>query len=90
MSTPEPTTTSRAGAAQDRPSHADHVRGAVPAIVIFAGELLGMNFLMALILGPHRVRILFPDDRRVLVVVVVLAIGWAILCRSCTTRAATS
>ena len=53
---------------------------AVPAIVIFATGLLGMNFLMALILGAIiGARILFPTDRRVLVGVIVAAIVWAIL-----------
>jgi branched-chain amino acid transport system permease protein len=53
---------------------------AVPAIVIFATALLGMNFLMALILGGFlAARLLFPDDKRVTVAVIVLAIGWAIL-----------
>jgi branched-chain amino acid transport system permease protein len=81
MSTPEPTTTSRAGL-QPKTDRRTLITFAiaVPAIVIFATSLLGMNFLMALILGAIiGLRILFPDDRRVLVVVIVLAIGWAIL-----------
>jgi branched-chain amino acid transport system permease protein len=53
---------------------------AVPVIVIFATALLGMNFLMALILGGFvAARLLFPDDRRVLVAVVVGAIIWAVI-----------
>lgn len=53
---------------------------AVPIIVIFATSLLGMNLLMALILGAFlAARLLFPQDRRVTVAVIVLAIGWAVL-----------
>jgi branched-chain amino acid transport system permease protein len=81
MSTPEPTTTSRAGL-QPKTDRRTLITFAiaVPLIIIFATSLLGMNFLMALILGAIiGARVLFPDDRRVLVVVIVLAIGWAIL-----------
>jgi branched-chain amino acid transport system permease protein len=81
MSTPEPTTTSRAGL-QPKTDRRTLITFAiaVPVIIIFATSLLGMNFLMALILGAIiGARLLFPDDRRVLVVVIVLAIGWAIL-----------
>jgi branched-chain amino acid transport system permease protein len=81
MSTPEPTTTSRAGL-QPKTDRRTLITFAiaVPVIIIFATSLLGMNFLMALILGAIiGARVLFPDDRRVLVVVIVLAIGWAIL-----------
>jgi branched-chain amino acid transport system permease protein len=53
---------------------------AVPVIVIFATSLLGMNFLMALILGGFlAARLLFPDDRRVTIAVVVGAVIWAII-----------
>jgi branched-chain amino acid transport system permease protein len=53
---------------------------AVPVIVLFATVLLGMNFLMALILGGFlAVRLLFPDDRRVLWAVVVGALIWAVI-----------
>jgi branched-chain amino acid transport system permease protein len=53
---------------------------AVPAIVIFASSLLGMNFLMALILGGFlAARLLFPQDRRVTIAVVVGAVVWAVL-----------
>ena len=49
-------------------------------IVIFATSLLGMNFLMALILGGFlAARLLFPDDRRVTIAVVVAAVIWAII-----------
>jgi branched-chain amino acid transport system permease protein len=52
---------------------------AVPIIVLFATSLLGMNLLMAIILGAFlAVRLLFPDDRRVTIAVAVLAIVWAI------------
>ena len=81
MSTPAPTTGDRSGL-QPKTDRRTLITFAlaVPAIIIFATGLLGMNFLMALILGAIiGLRILFPDDRRVLVVVIVLAIGWAIL-----------
>jgi branched-chain amino acid transport system permease protein len=53
---------------------------AVPVIVIFATVLLGMNFLMALILGGFlAARLLFPEDRRVTVAVVVGALVWAVI-----------
>jgi branched-chain amino acid transport system permease protein len=53
---------------------------AVPIIVLFATALLGMNFLMALILGGFlAARLLFPHDRRVTTAVVVGAIVWAIV-----------
>ena len=81
MSTPEPTTSSRGGF-QPKTDRRTLITFAiaVPALIIFATGLLGMNFLMALILGAIiGLRILFPDDRRVLVAVIVLAIGWAIL-----------
>jgi branched-chain amino acid transport system permease protein len=81
MSTPEPTTANRAGL-QPKTDRRTLITFAiaVPVIIIFATSLLGMNFLMALILGAIiGARVLFPDDRRVLVVVIVLAIGWAIL-----------
>jgi branched-chain amino acid transport system permease protein len=81
MSTPEPNTSSRGGF-QPKTDRRTLITFAiaVPAIIIFATGLLGMNFLMALILGAIiGLRILFPDDRRVLVAVIVLAIGWAIL-----------
>ena len=52
---------------------------AVPLIVIFASQLLGMNLFMAVILGAFlALRLLFPDDRRVTVGVVIAAIVWAI------------
>ena len=52
---------------------------AVPLIVIFATALLGMNLFMAVILGLFlALRLLFPDDRRVTVGVVIGAIVWAI------------
>ena len=81
MSTPEPTTGGRSGL-QPKTDRRTLITFAlaVPALIIFATGLLGMNFLMALILGAIiGLRILFPDDRRVLVAVIVLAIGWAIL-----------
>jgi branched-chain amino acid transport system permease protein len=53
---------------------------AVPVIVIFATSLLGMNILMALVLGGFlAARLLFPDDRRVTIAVVVGAIVWAVI-----------
>ena len=53
---------------------------AVPIIVLFAAALLGMNFLMALILGGFlAARLLFPHDRRVTIAVVVGAIIWAVV-----------
>jgi branched-chain amino acid transport system permease protein len=53
---------------------------AVPAIVIFATGLLGMNFLMALILGAFlAARLFFPDDRRVTIAVTVGAVVWAVI-----------
>jgi branched-chain amino acid transport system permease protein len=53
---------------------------AVPIIVLFAAELLGMNVLMALILGGFlAARLLFPHDRRVTIAVVVGAIVWAVV-----------
>jgi branched-chain amino acid transport system permease protein len=53
---------------------------AVPVIVLFAAALLGMNFLMALILGGFlAARLLFPHDRRVTIAVVVGAIVWAVV-----------
>ena len=52
---------------------------AVPLIVIFATALLGMNLLMAIILGLFlAARLLFPDDKRVTIGVVVAAIIWAV------------
>jgi branched-chain amino acid transport system permease protein len=52
---------------------------AVPIIVLFATSLLGMKLFMAIILGAFlAVRLLFPDDPRVTIAVVVLAIVWAI------------
>jgi branched-chain amino acid transport system permease protein len=52
---------------------------AVPLIVLFATALLGMELFMAIILGGFlAARLLFPDDRRVTIAVVVLAIVWAI------------
>jgi branched-chain amino acid transport system permease protein len=52
---------------------------AVPLIVLFATALLGMELFMAIILGAFvAARLLFPDDRRVTIAVVVLAIVWAI------------
>ena len=52
---------------------------AVPLIVIFATALLGMNLFMAVILGAFlALRLLFPDDRRVTVGVVIAAVVWAI------------
>jgi branched-chain amino acid transport system permease protein len=81
MSTPEPTTGGRSGL-QPKTDRRTLITFAiaVPAIIIFATGLLGMNFLMALILGAIMgLRILFPDDRRVLVGVIVAAIVWAIL-----------
>ncbi len=80
MSTPEPTP-ARSGfqPKTDRKTLLT-VGLAVPIIVIFATSLLGMNFLMALILGGFlAARLLFPDDKRVTVIVIVLAILWAIL-----------
>ena len=81
MSTPEPTTSGRSGLQPKTDRRTLIVFAiAVPAIIVFATGLLGMNFLMALILGAIiGLRILFPDDRRVLVAVIVLALGWAIL-----------
>src|SRR5918994_335505 len=81
MSTPEPSTSGRGGFQPKTDRRTLIVFAiAVPALIIFATGLLGMNFLMALILGAIiGLRILFPDDRRVLVAVIVLAIGWAIL-----------
>jgi branched-chain amino acid transport system permease protein len=53
---------------------------AVPVIIIFATSLLGMNFLMALILGGFlAARLLFPNDRRVTLAVVVGALIWAVI-----------
>ena len=53
--------------------------GAPILIVVFTSSLLGMNFFMALLLGLFLlVRILFPQDGRVTVAVVVLAIAWAV------------
>ena len=81
MSTPE-NATGRSGGFQPKTDRRSLVilAIAVPAIVIFATSLLGMNFLMALILGGFlAARLLFPDDRRVTIIVIVLAIGWAIL-----------
>jgi branched-chain amino acid transport system permease protein len=53
---------------------------AVPIIVLFATALLGMNFLMALILGAFlAARLLFPSDKRVTTAVVVGAIVWAVV-----------
>jgi branched-chain amino acid transport system permease protein len=53
---------------------------AVPAIVIFASGLLGMNLLMALILGGFvAARLFYPDDARVRVAVVVGALIWAVI-----------
>ena len=81
MSTPEPATTN-GGGLQPKTDRRTLITFAiaVPAIVIFATGLLGMNFLMALILGAIiGARILFPTDRRVLVGVIVAAIVWAIL-----------
>jgi branched-chain amino acid transport system permease protein len=53
---------------------------AVPAIVIFATGLLGMNLLMALILGAFlAARLFFPDDRRVTIAVTVGAVVWAVI-----------
>jgi branched-chain amino acid transport system permease protein len=53
---------------------------AVPIIVLFATALLGMNFLMALILGVFLgARLLFPHDKRVTTAVVVGAVIWAIV-----------
>jgi branched-chain amino acid transport system permease protein len=53
---------------------------AVPAIVIFASGLLGMNILMALILGGFlAARLFFPNDRRVTIAVILGAIAWAVL-----------
>jgi branched-chain amino acid transport system permease protein len=52
---------------------------AVPIIVLFATALLGMNLLMAIILGAFlAARLLFPDDGRVTIAVVVLALVWAV------------
>jgi branched-chain amino acid transport system permease protein len=52
---------------------------AVPLIVIFATALLGMNLFMAVILGLFlALRLLFPDDRRVTIGVVIAAVVWAI------------
>src|SRR5918995_5814429 len=52
---------------------------AVPLIVFFATALLGMNLFMAVILGLFlALRLLFPDDRRVTVGVVIAAVIWAI------------
>jgi branched-chain amino acid transport system permease protein len=54
--------------------------GASIAIVVFATGLLGMNFLMALILGCFiAARLLFPDDRRVTIAVVAGALVWAVI-----------
>jgi branched-chain amino acid transport system permease protein len=81
MSTPEPTTSGRSGL-QPKTDRRNLITLAiaVPAVVIFATGLLGMNLLMALILGVIiGARILFPDDRRVLVAVIIAAIAWAIL-----------
>jgi branched-chain amino acid transport system permease protein len=53
---------------------------AVPVIIIFATALLGMNLLMAVILGGFlAARLLFPDDRRVTLAVVVGALVWAVI-----------
>jgi branched-chain amino acid transport system permease protein len=53
---------------------------AVPAIVIFATGLLGMNLLMALILGGFfAARLFFPGDRRVTIAVIVGALVWAVI-----------
>ena len=82
MSTPEPTTDDGRTGLQPKTDRRTLITFAiaVPALIVFATGLLGMNFLMALILGAIiGLRILFPDDRRVLVAVIVLAIGWAIL-----------
>ncbi|MDX6586287.1 MAG: branched-chain amino acid transport system permease protein [Solirubrobacterales bacterium] len=52
---------------------------AVPIIVLFATALLGMNLFMAIVLGLFlAARMLFPDDRRATVAVIVLAILWAV------------
>ena len=53
---------------------------AVPAIVIFATGLLGMNLLMALILGGFvAARLFFPDDRNVRIAVTIGAVIWAVV-----------
>jgi branched-chain amino acid transport system permease protein len=53
---------------------------AVPAIVIFATGLLGMNFVMALILGGFvAARLFYPDDPRVRLAVAIGAIVWAVI-----------
>ena len=54
--------------------------GASVAIVVFATALLGMNFLMALILGGFiALRLLFPEDRRVRNAVVAGTLVWAVI-----------
>jgi branched-chain amino acid transport system permease protein len=53
---------------------------AVPLIIIFATALLGMYFPMALILGGFlALRLLFPHDRRVQILVLVGALVWAVI-----------
>ena len=52
---------------------------AAPLIVIFVSQLLEMDILMSLILGVLVVlRVLFADDRRVVIAVLVALLAWAI------------
>jgi hypothetical protein len=52
---------------------------AVPLIIIFTSQLLGMSFGMALILGALiLLRVLFADDRRITLAVMIAILLWAI------------
>jgi branched-chain amino acid transport system permease protein len=76
-----PTRTAKGGLrpATDRRTLLTAAGGSI-AIVVFATALLGMNFLMALILGGFiAARLLFPDDRRVRNAVVAGALVWAVI-----------
>ena len=85
MSTPEPTTGGRSGL-QPKTDRRTLITFAiaVPAIIIFATGLLGMNFLMALILGAIIVMQLpmFRENRNIWTVVLTLVVfGWPQIAR---------
>src|SRR3954468_16028838 len=51
----------------------------VPLIIIFTSQLLGMSLGMALILGALiLLRVLFADDRRITIAVMIAILVWAI------------
>jgi branched-chain amino acid transport system permease protein len=52
---------------------------AVPLVIIFNSQLLGMSFGMALILGLLiLLRVLFADDRRITIAIMIAILVWAI------------